>query len=156
MKKKFMAITVSALLVIGALGGIAYATETVGKGELSEITVEVVGESTYLNDSTVDTVMEDEILEYIRKNKVTSIAVQSMGTETMNQMMGTVDYEDMNRMMRSTDFGDMNRMMEDIDFEDMNRMMESTGMGNMSGMMRNMGQMMNGMMGQGMGGMMGR
>lgn len=144
MKTKIMAVALSALLVIGALGGIAYATD-IGQGK----------EADNVNNSTAS-INEDEILKYIKKNNVTSISGQGMDTGTMNEFMGTFDYQDMNEMMRSTDMGDMYRMMENVDFEDMNRMMESMGMGNMSDMMKNMGQMMNGMMGQGMGNMMGR
>ncbi|KUO52667.1 MAG: hypothetical protein APF76_14345 [Desulfitibacter sp. BRH_c19] len=137
MKKKFMAVTLSAFLAVGAMGGIAYATEAI-KGEASETKVEVV-----------DTVKEDEVLEYIKKNMIESTAYQGMGIGIMNQMMGSFDFEDMNRMMDSVDVGYMSEMMEGIDFEDMNKAMETTGMGSMSGMM-------NGSMGHGMGNMMGR
>jgi len=169
MKTKFMTVLLSALVVLGVLGGLSYAADAIIQGK----------ESAYLNEPTGN-INEDDILEYIKKNKVISIAVQDPGEQTIYELMDTFDYQNMNEMMRSIDIGNMNNvmegfdyenmnrtmrstdinnmynMMEGINYEDMNRMMETMNMQNMSEMMNNMGQMMNGMMGEGMGNMMGR
>ena len=158
-----MAVTLSALLVVGIIGGIAYAKDTNLNDEVTEAKLEVESN-----------LKEEEVLREIKKNKVESRNYENMDIESMTEIMDNIDFEDMqrtmesmdieemNRIMESMGIGDMSRMMEGVDFEDMQRMMESMDIEEMNKIMESTGMddmhnsMINGMMGQGIGGMMGK